>query len=110
VLLGWLIFRITDPKDPWNFTELWYCMKKFVIFDFDFGLSSLGLGRGAPFHAAACAGLFVLLHTVSRMKGHFNERLDRAPLWVLPLVYIGLALMLYFLWPTHETAFIYFQF
>lgn len=110
VLLGWLIFRITDPKDPWNFTELWYCMRKFVLFDFDFGLASLGLGKGAPFLAAAAAGVFVVLHSVSRVKGHPNELLDRTRVWLLPAVYFVLALVFYFLWPTRETAFIYFQF
>lgn len=110
VCLGWLIFRITDPDDPWNFTELWYCVKKYVLFDGDLGLASLGLGRGAPFMAAACALAFIAFHSVSRLRGHVHELLDRAPLWALPAVYAAAAALLYFLWPTHETAFIYFQF
>jgi D-alanyl-lipoteichoic acid acyltransferase DltB (MBOAT superfamily) len=104
VLLGWLIFRLTDPA------QLAYCVEKFVFFDFRFGLASLGLGRGAPFIAAIWAGVFVVLHTASRFRGRWHDRLDRMPLWALPAVYAALAVVFFFFFPASNAAFIYFQF
>jgi hypothetical protein len=110
VLLGWLIFRINNPADPFDFTNLAYCLKKFVVFDFNFGLSALGLGKSSPFLAAMLVGSFLLLHAASRFKGRIHDQLDRAPRALLPLIYALLAAIFYFFWPSTNAAFIYFQF
>lgn len=110
VLLGWLIFRINNPADPFDFTNLAYCLKKFVLFDFNFGLAALGLGRSSPFLAAALVGVFLLLHAASRFKGRIHDRLDGAPRALLPLIYALLGAIFYFFWPSTNATFIYFQF
>lgn len=105
VLLGWLIFRVT------NFDDLWYCMKKFVLFDGVLTPAALaGIGRGAPFVAFILAGVFALLHAHSYFRRHWAVQLDRLPIWLLPGIYAGLAVVFFFFWPSQNAAFIYFQF
>ncbi|MBL9001973.1 MAG: MBOAT family protein [Phycisphaerae bacterium] len=110
VLLGWLIFRVNNPKDPFDFSQLAYCIKKFIFFDGSLNIAAIGLGRGLPFVAALFAGLFCVLHTISRFSGGIHNRLDKAPAWILPFIYAGLAAAFYFFWPSSNAAFIYFQF
>ncbi|MBS0195815.1 MAG: MBOAT family protein [Planctomycetes bacterium] len=110
VLLGWLIFRINNPKDPYDFSDLAYCLKKFVFFDFNFGLAALGLGKKAPFLAATWAGVFILAHAVSFFTGRIHDRMDRWPRYLLPAVYATLAAIFFYFWPNTNAAFIYFQF
>ncbi len=52
VLLGWLIFRVTDLH------QLLYAMKAFVFFDSRLDTSSLGLGTGTPAIALAPSACF----------------------------------------------------
>lgn len=110
VLLGWLIFRINNPKDPYDFTDLAYCLKKYVLFDFNFGLAALGLGKKAPFLAATWVGTFMLFHALSFFTGRIHDRLDRVPRPMLPFVYATLAAIFFYFWPNSNAAFIYFQF
>jgi hypothetical protein len=110
VLLGWLIFRINNPKDPYDFSALAYCLKKYVMFDRNFGLASLGLGKKAPFLAATWVGVFIVFHAISFFTGRIHDRFDRSPKWILPFVYASLAAVFFYFWPTSNAAFIYFQF
>ena|GEM_PF-41953 len=110
VILGLLIFRVNNPADPFDFTDLIYTVKKFVIFDFNRDLAALGLGKKAPFLAATVAAVFIALHTVSFFSGRIHERLDRGRRWTLPLVYAALAAIFFFFWPTANAQFVYFQF
>lgn len=110
VLLGWLIFRINNPQDPYDFTDLAYCMKKFVLFDGRLDLASLGLGKSTPFLAATLVGVFLALHAASFFGGRIHDRLDRMPKWGLPVVYGVLAMIFFWFWPTTNAQFIYFQF
>lgn len=110
VLLGWLIFRINNPKDPYDFTDLTYCLKKFVFFDFNFQLAALGLGKSAPFLAATWMAVFLFFHTLSFFSGRMHDHLDRSPKWILPFIYATLAALFFYFWPTSNAAFIYFQF
>jgi alginate O-acetyltransferase complex protein AlgI len=103
VLLGWLIFRVT------NFEHLWYCMKKFVVFDFNLDPSA-AMGRVQPFWVLILAGGFMVLHAISYFTQSWTERLNKAPVWALPLVYAVLAVLMFFFWPAENAAFIYFQF
>ncbi len=104
VMLGWLIFRITD------FSKLEYCVKKFVLVDGRMGLSALGLGSGNPALVAILLLGFGILHSLSFARGRVHDRLDRTAPWKLPLIYLLLAIVFYFLWPAANAAFIYFQF
>lgn len=103
VLLGWLIFRVT------NFDHLWYCMKKFVLFDMDLNPSA-AMGSVQPFWPILLAALFCALHAVSYFGMHWAERLNRLPAWLLPAIYAGLGMAFFFFWPSENAAFIYFQF
>jgi D-alanyl-lipoteichoic acid acyltransferase DltB (MBOAT superfamily) len=104
VMLGWLIFRIVDTE------KLIYCMKKFVLFDGRLELSALGVGKGDPIIASLLTGAFFLFHAWSFFGGRIHDRLDHSKPSRLPLVYAGLALVFFFLWPAANAAFIYFQF
>jgi len=104
VLLGWLIFRVTD------FEHLKYCAKKFVFFDGRLELSALGVGNGDPVVAVLLTGMFVVFHTYSRIKGRIHDSFDRSSPYKLALVYATLAIVFFYLWPATDAAFIYFQF
>lgn len=103
-MLGWLIFRVSD------FRHLVYCVEKFVFFDADFSLSSLGLGRGDPFVALLAAGVFALLHAIGFFGLRWSARLDALPTWALAGVYFLIGMVFFFGWPPANQAFIYFQF
>ena len=108
-LLGWLIFRVTD------FSDLWYCVKKFVLFDGALGLGAAGLGRGDPFTAVGAAAVFCVLHAADymllcRTGSTIATRLGSVPYIVRASVYVLAAVAFFFAWPTENGAFIYFQF
>ncbi len=108
-LLGWLIFRVT------NFSDLWYCVKKFVLFDGALGLGAAGLGRGDPFTAVGAAAVFFVLHALDyllqcRTGSTIATRLGTVPYPVRASVYVLAAFAFFFAWPTRNGAFIYFQF
>ena len=108
-LLGWLIFRVT------SFSELWYCVKKFVLFDGSLGLGAAGLGRGDPFTAVGAAVVFCVLHAIDylllcRTGSTVATRLGTVPYPVRAGVYALAAIAFFFAWPTQNGAFIYFQF
>jgi alginate O-acetyltransferase complex protein AlgI len=103
-LLGWLIFRVS------GFDDVWYCMKKFVLFDGRIDLASLGLGRGAPIVALLAMAAFCVLHAASYFGRRWNERMDNLPFVGLLIVYALLGMILFYGWPAVEQPFIYFQF
>ena len=108
-LLGWLIFRVT------NFSDLWYCIKKFVFFDGSLNLGAAGLGRGDPFTAIGAAFIFCVLHAIDyvllcRTGSIYANLLCKVPYPVRALIYAGAAIFFFFAWPTENGAFIYFQF
>ncbi len=108
-MLGWLIFRVT------NFSDLWYCVKKFVIFDGSLGFGDAGLGRGDPFTAAGAAAVFFVLHALDylllcRTGSTIATRLGTVPYPVRAVVYALAGIAFFFAWPARDGAFIYFQF
>jgi alginate O-acetyltransferase complex protein AlgI len=104
VFLGWLIFRVHNWKD------LTYCAKKYLIFDFDFRLSSLGMGSVSPFVICGVLVSFIVLHAISLKVGGFGKLLDRMRWPARSLAYAVVVIALIALWPSERTAFIYFQF
>ncbi len=103
-LLGWIIFRVTDPD------RLAAAVKQFVVFDGRFDVAGIGLGNAAPFGAVAALALFVVLHAVGRFRRRWPEMLDSASPRLLPWIYLLLGLLFFFLWPSTSVPFIYFQF
>ena len=103
-MLGWLIFRVTD------FSDLLYCAQKFVLFDAKLSLGGVGIGRGDPFTAMLAAALFSILHFGSYFSRRWDERMNSMH-WVLrAALYILLAMLFFYGWPSQSAAFIYFQF
>ncbi len=112
-LLGWLIFRVKD------FSELAYCMKKFVFFDGNLSPSALagvGLGRGDPATAGLAMLFFIVLHTIGYFRsrklehGRWADTLDHSHWFVRTAVIALMTLLLFYGWPATQSAFIYFQF
>ncbi len=104
VFFGWLMFRVTNKQD------LIYCIKKYLVFDFDFKLSGLGLGNVNPFLIVAALVLFIIFHGISWRIGGIANQLDRMRWPVRSIVYATAVFAMIALWPTGRTAFIYFQF
>jgi hypothetical protein len=104
VLIGWLIFRITNLED------LWYSVRAFVFIDGNLNIGSLGLGMGSPIIAILALVLFVGLHAFSFFVIRWAELLDRMPGWTLAIIYFLLGVAFFLGWPTEEAQFIYFQF
>ena len=104
VLLGWLIFRVT------NLENLLYAMRAFVLFDGRLELTSLGLGLGMPVIALAALVIFAILHCWSYFAIRWAELLDRTPSRLLPIIYLLLGLLFFVAWPAENAPFIYFQF
>jgi len=116
-LLGWLIFYFSNPKVPLaNFHgsdqagTLWGVIQRFVIFDGQWNISSIGLGTGAPVTAGLALALFAVLHCVSFFYRRWAETLDLLPRWALQIIYFLLGMVALFGWPSENSAFIYFQF
>ena len=104
VLLTWITFRVTD------FPRMGVAVQKFVLFDFDFGLANLGLGRLSLFSTLALLAAFALLHAVSVRVGSIDEALGRVRLpWAAAVCFVA-GFVALCLWPLTEAPFIYFQF
>ncbi len=103
-LLGWLIFRVNSAEN------LWYAVKKFIVFDGRWELFGLGAGVGAPFTALLALLVFVVLHAYGHFFRRWPEQLDVLPRPLLFGLYALLGALLFYGWPTHQEPFIYFQF
>ncbi|HUV66651.1 MAG TPA: MBOAT family protein [Sedimentisphaerales bacterium] len=104
VFLGWVIFRVH------NWSDLTYCVRKYVFFDFNFDPGAMGLSGTNPFVTVGIILVFVLLHAISYRSNGLIHHLNRLRGFQLGLVWMVVLLCLMFLWPTGRTAFIYFQF
>jgi len=104
VFLGWLIFRVR------NWEDMVYCIRKYILFDFDFHLFSFGLGTVNPFLCFAMMALFVIAHFLSYRIGGIANKLDEMRCSVRLVAYVATMFILITLWPTGRMAFIYFQF
>ena len=104
VLITWITFRITD------FQDMGVALRKFVLFDRNLSIANIGLG-GLPFFSTLLLiGVFSALHLLSHRVGDIDQRLGRMPLGVGILTSFLVGFALFCLWPSGESAFIYFQF
>ena len=104
VLLSWPIFRVKDTND------IFYCIKKFIFFDFDFNLASFGIGNFNPFSVVIILIIFFLFHFLSFRIGGLSDAIDRQSRLRQFVIFSSAILMLIFFWPSERAAFIYFQF
>ncbi|MBN2446895.1 MAG: MBOAT family protein [Phycisphaerae bacterium] len=93
-----------------NISDLLYCIKKYVLFDFDFSVGALGLGTVNPFLAVGMIGLFVVFHAWSYRVGTLARKLDQMTRPMQLAVYFVVILALFALWPSERVDFVYFQF
>jgi alginate O-acetyltransferase complex protein AlgI len=103
-VLGWIIFRISDPN------ALAAAVSSYVFFDGRFEVTSLGLGNAAPFSTTLVFVLFIALHAIGYFWRRWPEALDRAPAKIQTAAYCALGFVFFFLWPSERAPFIYFQF
>jgi len=104
IVLSWIPFRIPDS------TGMLSALKKFLIFDFNFELGSIGLGKLSFFSTILIIFAFLGMHLLSHFIGGLDTRLAKSPVWVNCLTCIAFGFLLLLFWPTTETPFIYFQF
>ena len=104
VVLTWIPFRVTSTA------EMLYAVRKFVVFDFDFGLANIGLGSMSFFSTVLLLVAFWLLHLASNFLGGLDEKLARAPMALSGISCVAIGFVLFVLWPLQQTPFIYFEF
>jgi alginate O-acetyltransferase complex protein AlgI len=104
VLLGWIFFRVTDSG------ELAYCVRKFVLFDGSLAFADLGLGSVNLVQTALVMFGFAAAHLVSFRLGGAAVWLDGRRRAAQLAVWVVSVVLLVLLWPSVNTAFIYFQF
>jgi len=104
VFLGWMIFRVKNPGD------IVYCVKKYVFFDCNFNIASLGLGNTNPFLAAFTLLLFGVAHSFAYKYGAFAKRVSGLSMPKRIVFYVAVVFVVIILWPTENASFIYFQF
>ena len=104
VLLGWVIFRVTDGA------KLAAAVRSFVVFDGSISLSGIGLGNGLAMISLIAAIVFVVGHTLTQLKPAWPEQLGHKPTPAITLGYVLLGMLLFFAWPAQQAPFVYFQF
>ena len=104
VLAAWIPFRLR------NTDHMLCALRKFLIFDFDFRISSLGLGRMSLFTTVMLLAAFWAIHLWAEWRGEPDEILARCPAPILYAATVLIGLGTYLLWPSVDKPFIYFQF
>lgn len=104
ILLTWITFRVTD------FSDMLYCLHKFIIFDFNFQFRNIGLGTSSLFASILLVFFFYVLHVYSYFFGGIDKLLAKLPTWQMALLCMLIGMILFALWPVQEKPFIYFQF
>ena len=104
VLLGWVIFRVTDGA------ALASAVQSYVLWDGAISLSGVGLGNGLAMISLVAMAAFMLGHGLTQLKPNWPEELDEAPLSVVAVGYVAIGLLLFFAWPAEQAPFVYFQF
>ncbi len=104
VLITWISFRLTD------FPDMLIAMQKFVVFDFNFQLTKLGLGSLSFFTTLIIMLAFVLLQAFSIRVGHIDQYLGKTGKIPAVIACIAIGFVAFFFWPLQQAPFIYFQF
>lgn len=104
VWISWISFRITD------FDKMLIAMKKFVLFDFNFQIQNMGLGRLNFFSTLLFLFGFMILHFISYKVNGFENYINRMSKKAQIMSFFILGMIFFFLWPLKEAPFIYFQF
>lgn len=104
VLVTWITFRQVE------FDKMVFTLKKFLFFDFNFSIQSIGLGKLGIFSTIIILMTFYSYHFLSFMTSGFEERLSKASGFRLYASLFFIGVIFFFFWPTKEVPFIYFQF
>ena len=104
VLVTWISFRLT------NFPDMLTAMRKFILFDFNFQFTNLGLGSLSFFTTIVLMMLFIALQAFSIRVGHIDQYLGRTSRVKAISVCIALGFVAFYFWPLAQAPFIYFQF
>ena len=104
VLLTWIPFRLT------GFDAMQVTMRKFVVFDFNFDLTSIGLGNIAFFSTLSLMLIFTVFTIISRRTGHIENYLGQLSTQGAAGVCFVSGIVFYYFWPLSQAPFIYFQF
>jgi len=104
VMLTWISFRLTD------FDNMQTAMWKYVVFDFDFDISGIGLGSLAFFSTLALMSVFTVFTISSQRAGHIEHYLGKLSLAKASIVCFISGFVFYYFWPLKQAPFIYFQF
>jgi len=104
VLVTWITFRLTDID------KMLDGLYKFIVFDFDFSVTGIGLGSLAFFSTLLLMLAFVILQALSIRLNHIDSYLGS--IRTVPALAISFAfgVCAFFLWPLEQAPFIYFQF
>jgi len=104
VLLTWISFRLTD------FDAMQTAIYKFVVFDFNFELASIGLGNMAFFSTLGLMLTFSVFTIISQRVGHIENYLGTLSTAKAAGVCFISGIVFYYFWPLTQAPFIYFQF
>ncbi|MEC9376070.1 MAG: MBOAT family O-acyltransferase [Pseudomonadota bacterium] len=104
VLVTWIAFRIT------HFPDMLIAMRKFILFDFDFQITNIGVGSISFFTSILIMIFFVLLQIFSIRVSNIDEYLGRVSRGPALAVCSLLGFIAFFFWPLSQAPFIYFQF
>jgi alginate O-acetyltransferase complex protein AlgI len=104
VLVTWIAFRLTD------FDAMQTAIRKFVIFDFNFDLASIGLGNLAFFSTLSLMLTFIVFTIISQRAGHIENYLGKLSTAKAAGVCFISGIVFYYFWPLTQAPFIYFQF
>ena len=104
VFLGWLIFRVGNSE------YLWYSIKKFIILDFNLGLTETLGFISTNIWPLFLILLFCYIHFFSYKAKNIIKKINSLN-YLSWFLYLLLVILLLFLFaPSLNTAFIYFQF
>jgi D-alanyl-lipoteichoic acid acyltransferase DltB (MBOAT superfamily) len=104
VLVTWISFRLTD------FDAMQTAIRKFVVFDFNFDLASIGLGSMAFFSTLSLMIIFSIFTVISQRAGHIENYLGKLSTSKAATVCFASGIVFYYFWPLTQAPFIYFQF
>ena len=104
VFMGWILFYVTSVPD------LIYCVKKYLLFDFNLSVGGMGFGQTRPFTTIFLLIIFWTSQIVSAKTGGYDKVLNNLTPAQRVLSYATLGIFLFILWPLTDIPFIYFQF